>query len=171
MKEILCGTSDKEPPVEAVAQLSQELYNTGLLVTLIADLQLIDFEVHHLPNGDSCASQFLYTWLPIFDCRFVLLLLCSVSKLCLTLYNPMDCSTPGLPGPHFLLEFAQVHVHGVADAIQPSHPVALFSFCLQSFPASGSFPMSQLFASHGQIITIYILFKIPFSPLKLLKSP
>uniref|UniRef100_A0A4W2BSH2 Calcium binding protein 39 like n=1 Tax=Bos indicus x Bos taurus TaxID=30522 RepID=A0A4W2BSH2_BOBOX len=44
MKEILCGTSDKEPPVEAVAQLSQELYNTGLLVTLIADLQLIDFE-------------------------------------------------------------------------------------------------------------------------------
>ncbi|XP_005687516.1 PREDICTED: calcium-binding protein 39-like isoform X2 [Capra hircus] len=44
MKEILCGTSDKEPPVEAVAQLSQELYNTGLLATLIADLQLIDFE-------------------------------------------------------------------------------------------------------------------------------
>ncbi|KAG3293090.1 calcium binding protein 39 like [Ictidomys tridecemlineatus] len=44
MKEILCGTSDKEPPTEAVAQLAQELYNSGLLVTLIADLQLIDFE-------------------------------------------------------------------------------------------------------------------------------
>ncbi|XP_019355980.1 PREDICTED: calcium-binding protein 39-like isoform X2 [Crocodylus porosus] len=44
MKEILCGTSDKEPPTEMVAQLAQELYNSGLLVTLIANLQLIDFE-------------------------------------------------------------------------------------------------------------------------------
>ncbi|XP_073899533.1 calcium-binding protein 39-like isoform X2 [Castor canadensis] len=44
MKEILCGTNDKEPPTETVAQLAQELYNSGLLVTLIADLQLIDFE-------------------------------------------------------------------------------------------------------------------------------
>lgn len=45
MKEILCGTTDKEPPTEVVAQLAQELYNSGLLVTLIANLQLIDFEV------------------------------------------------------------------------------------------------------------------------------
>ncbi|XP_036055684.1 calcium-binding protein 39-like isoform X2 [Onychomys torridus] len=44
MKEILCGTNDKEPPTEAVAQLAQELYSSGLLVTLVADLQLIDFE-------------------------------------------------------------------------------------------------------------------------------
>uniref|UniRef100_A0A8C9LDG5 Calcium binding protein 39 like n=1 Tax=Pavo cristatus TaxID=9049 RepID=A0A8C9LDG5_PAVCR len=44
MKEILCGTTDKEPPTEVVAQLAQELYNSGLLVTLIANLQLIDFE-------------------------------------------------------------------------------------------------------------------------------
>ncbi|XP_015332230.1 calcium-binding protein 39-like [Marmota marmota marmota] len=53
MKEILCGTSDKEPPTEAVAQLAQELYNSGLLVTLIADLQLIDFEVNNLSKDDS----------------------------------------------------------------------------------------------------------------------
>ncbi|XP_021113496.1 calcium-binding protein 39-like isoform X3 [Heterocephalus glaber] len=44
IKEILCGTNDKEPPMETVAQLAQELYNSGLLVTLIANLQLIDFE-------------------------------------------------------------------------------------------------------------------------------
>ena len=42
------------------------------------------------------------------------------------------------------------HVHRVGDAIQPSHPVVPFSFCPQSFPASESFPMSQLFASGGQ---------------------
>ena len=35
----------------------------------------------------------------------------------------MDCSTPGLSVPHHLLEFAQVHVHCVGDAIQPSHPL------------------------------------------------
>lgn len=48
MKEILYGTNEKEPQTEAVAQLAQELYNSGLLSTLIADLQLIDFEVRLL---------------------------------------------------------------------------------------------------------------------------
>ena len=48
----------------------------------------------------------------------------SVSELCLTLCNPMDCSTPGFPIHHQLLEFAQAHVHRVSDAIQPSHPLS-----------------------------------------------
>ena len=48
---------------------------------------------------------------------------CSVTKSCPTFCNPMDCSTPGLPVPHRLLEFTQVHVHQVGDAIQPSHPL------------------------------------------------
>nr|XP_033804168.1 calcium-binding protein 39-like [Geotrypetes seraphini]XP_033804169.1 calcium-binding protein 39-like [Geotrypetes seraphini]XP_033804170.1 calcium-binding protein 39-like [Geotrypetes seraphini]XP_033804171.1 calcium-binding protein 39-like [Geotrypetes seraphini]XP_033804172.1 calcium-binding protein 39-like [Geotrypetes seraphini]XP_033804173.1 calcium-binding protein 39-like [Geotrypetes seraphini]XP_033804174.1 calcium-binding protein 39-like [Geotrypetes seraphini]XP_033804175.1 cal len=43
-KEILCGSGDKEPQTEMVAQLAQELYNSGLLVTLITNLHLIDFE-------------------------------------------------------------------------------------------------------------------------------
>ncbi|XP_069061468.1 calcium-binding protein 39-like [Pleurodeles waltl] len=43
-KEILCGTGEKEPQTETVAQLAQELYNSGLLVTLITNLHLIDFE-------------------------------------------------------------------------------------------------------------------------------
>ena len=41
-------------------------------------------------------------------------------------------------------------VHCVGDAVQPSHPVIHFFFCLQSFPASGPFPMSWLFTSSGQ---------------------
>ena len=36
----------------------------------------------------------------------------------------MDYSTPGLPGPHHLLECAQVHVYWISDAIQPSHPLS-----------------------------------------------
>ena len=73
-------------------------------------------------------------------------------KFCLTLCNPTDCSTPGFPVLHYLLEFAQTCIYWVGDAIQPSHPVAPFSSCLQSFPASGSFQMSQLTASGGQSI-------------------
>ena len=68
------------------------------------------------------------------------------------LCNPMDCSTPGFPVLHHLPEFAQTHVHWLGDAIQPSHPVLPFSSCLQSFPPSGSFPMTQLFTSGGQSI-------------------
>ena len=66
----------------------------------------------------------------------------------------MNCSMPGLPIHHQLLEFTQTHVHRVSDAIQPSHPIVPFSSSFlshpQSFPASGSFQMSQLFASGGQ---------------------
>ena len=48
---------------------------------------------------------------------------CSVTQLCLTLCDPVDCSTPGFPVHHQLLELAQTHVHRVSDAIQPSHPL------------------------------------------------
>ena len=137
---------------------------------------------------------------------------CLVAKSCLTLCDPMEHSTQGLPVHHQLPEFTQTHVHWVGDATQPSHPLSSpsppalnlsqhqfssvqfshsvmsnslrlhepqhprppcpsptprvysnscplswwchpttsssvipFSFCFQSFPASGSFPMSQLF--------------------------
>ena len=59
----------------------------------------------------------------------------------------MDCSMPGFPVLHFLLENSQTHVHWVSDATQPSHPL------LPSSPlAAGSFPVSCLFASGGQSI-------------------
>ena len=77
--------------------------------------------------------------------------LSSVTQLCPTLGDPMNCSTPGLPVHHQLLESTQTHVHWVGDAIQPSHPLSSPS---QSFSASGSFPMSQLFASGGQRIGV-----------------
>ena len=48
----------------------------------------------------------------------------SVAQSCLTLCNPMNHSTPGLPVPHQLPEFTQTHVHRVSDAIQPSHPLS-----------------------------------------------
>ena len=47
----------------------------------------------------------------------------SVTQSCLTLCNPMNCSTPGLP-VHQLLEFTQTHVHWVGDDVGPSHPLS-----------------------------------------------
>ena len=77
----------------------------------------------------------------------------SVTKLGPSFCYSMDCSTPGLPA-HHPPEFAQVCVHWISDAIQTSHPVTPFSSCPQYFPASRSFPMSQLFASGGQSIGV-----------------
>ena len=48
----------------------------------------------------------------------------SVAQSCLTLCDPMNCSTPGLPVYHQLQEFAQTHVHQVGDAIHPSYPLS-----------------------------------------------
>ena len=77
---------------------------------------------------------------------------CSVSKMCLTLCNPMDCSTPGFPVLPHLSEFTQTLVHWVGDAIKPSHPLSPPSPPAQSLCQHQSFPMSQLFASGGQSI-------------------
>ena len=52
----------------------------------------------------------------------------SVQSLsCVQLCDPMDCSTPGLPVPHHSLEFVQVHIHCISDAVQPSHPLSSHS--------------------------------------------
>ena len=76
-----------------------------------------------------------------------------VQSLChLTPCDPMNCSTPSFPVLHYLSQFAQIHVHWVTNAIQPSSSIIPFSSYPQSFPASGSFPMSRLFASGGQSI-------------------
>ena len=98
-----------------------------------------------------------------FLCSFSSVQFSSVTQLCPTLCNPMDCSTPGLPVHHQLPEFTQTHVHWVADAIEPlsspsdaSSSVIPFSSRLQSFPASGSFQMSQLFASGDQSIGVSV---------------
>ena len=53
--------------------------------------------------------------------------LSSVAQSCLTLCDPMDCSTPGLPVHHQLPELAQTHIHRGGDAIQPSHPLSSLS--------------------------------------------
>ena len=90
----------------------------------------------------------MHSFLLFFKCIAIQFI--SVTQSCLTLCDPMDCSTPGFPVHHQLPKLTQTHVHRVGDAIQLSHSLS----CLQSFPASGSFPMSQFFTSGGQSIGV-----------------
>jgi len=80
----------------------------------------------------------------------------SVAQSCLTLCNPMNRNTPGLPVHHQLPEFTQTHVHWLSQWCHPtiSSSVVPFSSCLQSFPTSGSFQMSQLCTLGDQSIGV-----------------
>ena len=64
---------------------------------------------------------------------------CSVVQSCPTLWDPMDCSTPGFPVLHYLLEYAQTHVHWVNDAIHPAHPLLSSSHALNLSKYQGHF--------------------------------
>ena len=94
-----------------------------------------------------CASSVL-KFKPIINHQ----LCCLVAQSFPTLCDLMDCSRQVSSVLHYLLKFAQIHVHGVGDAIKPSHPLSPPSPPVQSFPASGSFPVSPLFTSGCQRI-------------------
>ena len=70
------------------------------------------------------ASYFMYKWPIIYLISVVVVAYCSVDQLCPTLCHPRDCSIPGFPDLHYLLEFAQTHVHCVSNAIQLAHPLS-----------------------------------------------
>ena len=77
---------------------------------------------------------------------------CSFAKLCLTLCDSMNYSTPGFPFLHYLLEFAQTHVHRVSDVIQPSHP--LFSCSPLTFNLSQHQGLFQWVSSSHQVAKV-----------------
>ena len=73
----------------------------------------------------------------------------SVTQLCLTLCDPMDCSTPGFPVHHQLPEFTQTHVHRVGDAIQTPYPL--------SSPSPPAFNLSQ----HRGLFKLALRMRLP----------
>ena len=78
----------------------------------------------------------------------------SVAQLCLTLCDPMECSTPGFPVQYQLLELAQTHVHEVCDAIQPSHPL-LSPLLLPSI-----FPSIRAFSNEAKSVKVVKRYKL-----------
>ena len=137
---------------------SKQEYQSGLPFPSAGDLPDPGIEPVAISYVSCIAGRFLTYWAIYLFCEFtgqffcwsarITCCCCSVTKSCPTLCNPMDCSMPGPPFPHHLLELAQVYVHWCHPTISSS--VILFSFCLQSCLASESFPVSQLFALGGQ---------------------
>ena len=70
----------------------------------------------------------------------------SVAQSCPTLWDPMDCSTPGFPVHHQLLELTQTHVHRVGNTIQPSHPLS------SPFLPPSVFPRIRVFSSESVLL-------------------
>ena len=81
----------------------------------------------------------------------------SVTHSCLTLCDPIDCSTPGLPVHHQLPEFTQTHVHRVGDAIQPSHPLLSPSPLAPNLSHNQSLSSESMFTWGGQRIGVSAL--------------
>ena len=125
-------------------------------VTLL-DIYIRKYEIFRVEM--SFAHQMLVQWsrhlqIVLIDyygtqqCKLSMMLLFS-PKSCLTLCDPINM--PGFPVFHYLLEFAQIHVHWVSDAIQPSHPLPPLLLLPLIFPSIRIF-LSGLFDSGGQSI-------------------
>ena len=103
-----------------------------------------------------CATWEACIYIYIYSC-------CSVAQLCLPLWDTTDCSTPGSPAHHHLLELAWTHVHWVSDAIQPSpplsspSPVLMFASWLHTgFSEAGKVVWhSHLFKNYPQFVVIH----------------
>ena len=119
-------------------------------LSLKLPLGLVYYLVHNMHKNKNIAIFYIYT-----GGVFLVTYISSVTHSCLTLCDPMNCSTPGLPVHHQLPEFTQTQrpssrwCHpGISSSVIP------FSSCPQALPASGSFPISQLFAWGGQSIGV-----------------
>ena len=86
-------------------------------------------------GGTGRESSIMSSLLLLFSCQVM-------SDFC----DPMDCSMPSFPVPHHLLEFAQVHVHCISDAIQPSHPLSPPS------PSVSIFHSNQVFSNESTVL-------------------
>ena len=118
---ILCDPLDCNPPGSSVHEIFQSRIWEWVVIS------------GDLPNpGIKAASAALAGR---FFTTELLVQISSVTQSCPTLCNPMDCSTPGFTVHHQLPELAQIHVHQVGDAIQPSHPL--------SCPSPPAFNLSQ----------------------------
>ena len=104
---------------EWLKQKTWKLYNFDKYIPLI------DVLIYFPRNSTPALKSKLHGNLPMLWCQHVpSVQFSSVAQSCPTLCDPMNRSTPGLPVHHQLPKFTQTHVHGVSNAIQPSHPLS-----------------------------------------------
>ena len=76
---------------------------------------------------------------------------CSVTKLCLTHCDPVDCSTPSFPDPHHLPEFAQVHVYCIGGATDAIHVIMPWRCHGDAMPLTSSSPSALNLSQHHSL--------------------
>ena len=81
-------------------------------------IQKVCIEIYSTPSNKKALTLIVWKY------SMVSVQFSSVTHSCPTLFDTMNCSTPGLPVHHQLPEFTQTHIHWVGDAIQPSHPLS-----------------------------------------------
>ena len=99
------------------------LQSTGLKIVR-HDWAINNFTLSHMKGNNDILSDWSNLSENLLQNDNSIFQFSSVTQSCLTLYHPMNRSTPGLPIHHQLLESTQTHVHWVGDAIQPSHPLS-----------------------------------------------
>ena len=106
-----------------------------IFILFVLGLLLYSYKCQVLPLYSKRREVFCLFFFPasMFSCC------CSGTKSCPTPCDPIDCSRPDFPVLHYLLEFAQTHVHWVCDAIQPSHPLSPSSPALNLSQHQGLF--------------------------------
>ena len=111
----LCDSIDCSSPGSSV----HEILQVGILERVAVPFS----RGSSWPRDWTCVSCIAGRFFTIWATREALMscCCCSVAKSFPTLWDPTDCSTPGFPVLHYLLEFVQIHVHWVDDAIQLSH--------------------------------------------------
>ena len=115
----------------------------------ILNLAFYDISFHILfihSNRENVIHIYIYVYIYRYICG------CSVTKSCPTICDLTNCNTPGLPLLHYLPEFAQTHVHWVAEAMQPSHP--LLPPSLPAFPLSEHQGLFQWVGSLHQVAKV-----------------
>ena len=95
----------------------------------------------------------------LFICFPLCFCCCSVTRSCPTLFNPIDCSTPGFLVPYHVPESAEVHVLWISDAIQPSHPLSS-----PSPPAFCLYQNQDLFQWVGSLYQVAKVLKLQLQP-------
>ena len=147
------GTQNQEPRIKTLNFRKRRIinYENGRIKKC---MEAINFPISEAVAHDNNLKDILDTFtcisltiqaLPESSVQFS-----SAAQSCPTLWDPMDCSTPGLPVHH--QEFTQTHVHWVGDAIRPSHPLLSPSLPAFNLSQHQSFPIIQLFSQVAKVL-------------------
>ena len=111
-----------QPEINVISDNAYKVISVLSVISWIWEIQVSNNTVNHwLLRQTHRERVCIY---PAVSTQVTSVQFSSVTPLCLTLCNRINCSTPGLPVHHQLPEFTQTHVHWVGDAIQPSHPLS-----------------------------------------------